>query len=112
MSRTNLFAETPLLNQINKTQTFIKWFSKLKDPIAIAHIQHRIDRLRLGNLGDHKSVGNGVYELRIDTGKGYRVYYAQQGSRIYLLTNGGDKTTQKVDIEKAKAIWQAIQKER
>lgn len=99
------------LNRINKTATFIKWFSKLKDPRAVAMIQNRIDRLKLGNFGDHKSVGGGVFEMRIDTGKGYRVYYAQQGEKIYLLMNGGDKTTQQADIEKARAIWQALKGE-
>ncbi|MDH2998999.1 hypothetical protein A1D22_03870 [Pasteurellaceae bacterium LFhippo2] len=86
----------------------MKWFQKLKDPLAIATIQNRIDRLRLGNFGDHKSVGNGIYELRIAVGAGYRVYYAKQEERIYLLTNGGDKSSQQSDIEKAKAIWQII----
>lgn len=103
-----LNSNLPQLNQVNKTATFLKWFNKLKDPMAIAFIQSRIDRLKLGNFGDHKSVGGGIYELRIDTGKGYRVYYAKQEERIYLLTNGGDKTTQQEDIAKAKAIWNAI----
>ncbi|OOH89853.1 hypothetical protein BMT54_05305 [Pasteurellaceae bacterium 15-036681] len=100
--------EAILINSVNKTAIFIKWFQRLKDPMAIAAIQNRIDRLKLGNFGDHKSVGEGVYELRITVGVGYRIYYVKQGKSIYLLTNGGDKSTQAQDIEKAKIIWRMI----
>ena len=107
----SLNTETLLINRVNKTAIFMKWFQKLNNPMAIATIQNRIDRLKLGNFGDHKSVGDGVYELRITVGAGYRIYYAKQGKNIYLLINGGDKSSQSSDIEKAKIIWQMLRKE-
>lgn len=66
----------------------------------------RIARLRLGNLGDSKSVGQGVYELKVHFGPGYRIYYGLDGEKLVLLLCGGDKKTQKKDIEKAKAFWE------
>jgi len=93
---------------IEKTKFFEKWFSGIKDPIAKALIALRIKRAEQGNFGDHKSLGGGLYEMRIDTGKGYRIYYAQHGEIIYILLNGGDKSKQQADIEKAKAIWTDI----
>lgn len=68
----------------------------------------RVDRARLGNFGDHKSVGDGVYEMRLTTGAGYRIYYAQRGEIVYILLNGGDKSTQQADIDKAKVIWSSL----
>lgn len=65
----------------------------------------RINRLRLGNFGDHKVVGDGVFELRIDYGPGYRVYFARDGAEIVILLIGGDKRTQDRDIETAKEYW-------
>lgn len=71
----------------------------------------RIARLRLGNLGDSKSVGQGVYELRVHFGPGYRIYYGLDGEKLVLLLCGGDKKTQKKDIEKAKAFWENYKEE-
>lgn len=85
------------------------WFKSIKDPIAKIAIVKRIERAKHGNFGDHKSVGNSIYEMRIAVGKGYRVYYSQVGDVIYLLINGGDKSTQQADIEKAKALWNDYQ---
>ncbi|MEG4090340.1 type II toxin-antitoxin system RelE/ParE family toxin [Microcoleus sp. Pol12B4] len=68
-------------------------------------IEQRLDRVRLGNLGNSKSVGEGVCELKIDFGPGYRVYFGQLGSTIVLLLCGGDKSTQEQDIRKAKEYW-------
>lgn len=74
-----------------------------------ARIQVRLDRLEQGNFGDSKSVGEGVRELRIDVGPGYRVHLAEDGPRIVLLLIGGDKTTQARDIQTAKRYWKDYQ---
>lgn len=88
-----------------QTEEFMKWLKCLKDLDARAHINVRLKRITLtGNLGDTKPVGDGVYELRIDYGPGYRVYYSQRGKEILLLLIGGDKSSQQKDIEKAKKI--------
>jgi len=84
--------------------SYRKWFDKLKDRNARVRIDIRIRRLSLGNPGDVKSVGEGVSELRIDYGPGYRVYFAKKGVRLIILLAGGDKTTQAGDIEKAKKL--------
>ena len=90
---------------------FREWFESLKDIKAQAKIDIRIGRLRLGNFGDAKGVGHGVYELRIHTGPGYRVYYGLDGNTIVLLLFGGDKRTQKKDIKKAVALWNEYKEE-
>lgn len=87
--------------EISKTQQFVDWFSRLRDKRAKARIQARIDRLQLGNSGDAKPVGEGVSELRIDYGPGYRVYFVQRGSELVVLLAGGDKRTQPQDIQAA-----------
>lgn len=88
-----------------QTEEFMKWLKRLKDIDARARINVRLKRIALtGNLGDTKPVGDGVYELRIDYGPGYRVYYSRRGREILLLLIGGDKSSQQKDIEKAKKI--------
>jgi len=82
---------------------FDRWFSELTDVRAQAKIAARINRLSAGNFGDCKSLGQGLYELRIDWGPGYRVYYAMIGKRSALLLCGGDKRKQAPDIERAVA---------
>jgi len=84
---------------------FSIWLKSLKDSKARARIRVRIDRLKRGNFGDSKSVGEGVYELRLDYGPGYRVYFGKVGLTIVLLLRGGDKSTQTADIRKAKTYW-------
>lgn len=84
---------------------FSEWLDSLRDRSARARIRKRLDRVELGNLGDYKAVGEGVYELRIDYGPGYRVYYGNIDLTIVLLLCGGDKDTQEGDIEKAKQFW-------
>lgn len=81
---------------------FEVWFASLRDRNAKARIRSRLDRIEMGNLGDFKSVGDGVLELRIDYGPGYRVYFAQTGETIVLLLCGGDKSSQPRDILIAK----------
>ena len=94
---------------IRKTNLFMKWLTELRDQKAIARIQIRIDRLALGNPGDVRPVGSGISEMRIDYGPGYRVYFSQRGSEIVILLCGGDKTTQKSDIENAKRVNNGVQ---
>ncbi|MBK1782671.1 type II toxin-antitoxin system RelE/ParE family toxin [Advenella sp. WQ 585] len=95
-------------NIINQTDEFNKWLKDLKDVQARAKILVRIGRAKQGNFGDHKSVGNGIFEMKIDYGPGYRVYYAQQGKIIYLLLNGGTKASQQDDVKYANIIWLEI----
>jgi putative addiction module killer protein len=84
---------------------FDEWLNSLRDIRAKARIAQRLDRLQLGNLGDYKSIGDGLYELRIDYGSGYRIYFGQIGLVVILLLCGGDKSTQNRDIRKAKEYW-------
>ena len=84
---------------------FRDWLRSLKDVKARARIRARIIRIRLGNFGDCKSVGNGVSELRIDYGPGYRVYFCRVGQKIVLLLCGGSKRNQEKDIKLAKEYW-------
>jgi putative addiction module killer protein len=86
---------------IRQTETFRSWLARLRDDRAQARINMRIRRLSLGNAGDAKSVGAGVWEMRIDYGPGYRVYYTQAKENIVLLLLGGDKSTQEKDIRNA-----------
>lgn len=81
------------------------WLSRLKDKKARARIELRLLSIEIGKLGDTKSVGSGVYELRIHIGPGYRVYYAAKGKAIILLLCGGSKSSQKRDIAKAIEYW-------
>ncbi|MFU2053873.1 type II toxin-antitoxin system RelE/ParE family toxin [Gallibacterium anatis] len=90
--------------QIKSTEAFDKWLDNLKDLRARAKIQVRIKRLQLGNFGDVKPIGEGLSELRITEGKGYRLYLKNQNGVIVILLCGGDKSTQKADIEKAKSL--------
>lgn len=86
---------------------FEEWFESLRDVRVIAKIEARLKRVSLGNLGDYKFVGEGVFELRIRTKQGldYRIYFGQKGVTLILLLCGGDKGTQHQDIEKAKNYW-------
>ena len=87
--------------EIRKTEVFSKWLDGLHDIRARARILVRIERLASGNPGDVKSVGEGVAELRINYGPGYRVYYKKQGQKVVVLLAGGDKSTQTKDIKTA-----------
>lgn len=86
---------------IRETDTYSRWFSALRDRKARARIQIRLDRLQLGLFGDVKPVGEGVSELRIDYGPGYRVYFVQRGHELLILLAGGAKNTQDKDIKTA-----------
>lgn len=80
---------------------FKEWLDALRDINGRAKIRVRLDRARLGNLGDHKHLENGVWEMRIDYGPGYRVYFGKDGDRLILLLIGGDKDTQRKDLNTA-----------
>jgi putative addiction module killer protein len=87
--------------EIRKTETFAEWLDEIQDIRARARILVRIERLSAGNPGDVKPVGEGVSELRIDYGSGYRVYYKKQGRKVIILLAGGDKHSQTKDIKTA-----------
>jgi len=87
--------------EVRQTEVFARWLAALRDMRARARIQARIDRLEVGNPGDVKPVGEGVSEMRIDYGPGYRVYFVQQGPTRIVLLASGDKSTQDRDISMA-----------
>ena len=84
---------------------FSEWISSLKDARAVGIVRARLNRIRLGNFGDCKAIGEGVEELRIDFGPGYRVYLGRQGSLVVIVLCGGSKKTQAKDIVNAKKYW-------
>jgi putative addiction module killer protein len=94
--------------EVRRTAEFLDWLTDLRDAQARARIIKRIDRIADGNLGDTKSVGNGVSELRFAFGPGYRVYYTVRGSVVVILLCGGDKGSQGRDIERAIAMAKEI----
>lgn len=96
------------MTEIRKTDTFARWLDNLRDLRARARIQARIERLAAGNPGDVGPVGEGVSELRIDYGPGYRVYFKNQGPELIVLLNGGDKRTQARDIERALSLARGL----
>lgn len=95
---------------IRKTQQFADWVEQLRDRAVRTRVQARVDRLALGNPGQHRVLTGGVVEMKIDFGPGYRVYFTQRGTELVLLLVGGDKTTQQQDIALALRLakeWQA-----
>ncbi|MBI1389170.1 MAG: type II toxin-antitoxin system RelE/ParE family toxin [bacterium] len=94
--------------EIRKTEQFAKWIDDLKDVKARARILVRIERLAMGNTGDVKPVGEGVSELRIDVGPGYRVYFKQVHQKIIVLLAGGDKDSQEKDIKIALKLVKSL----
>lgn len=91
-----------------KTQAFAEWIDGLRDVRGRARVQARIGRLAQGNAGDVKPVGEGVSEMRIDAGPGYRVYFTRRGREIVVLLAGGDKSTQSKDIKTALQLARAL----
>lgn len=87
--------------EIRQTEAYARWFRRLRDREARVRIDSRIRRMSLGNLGDVRPVGEGVSEIRIDYGPGYRVYFAQRGQSLIVLLAGGDKSSQERDIRRA-----------
>ncbi|MCK9197292.1 MAG: type II toxin-antitoxin system RelE/ParE family toxin [Syntrophales bacterium] len=95
--------------EIRQTETYRKWFDSLKDRSARMRIDIRIRRISLGNYGDVKPVGEGVFEIRIDYGPGYRIYYLRKKNTVIILLLGGDKSTQSKDIQKAHELAQRVE---
>ncbi len=89
---------------IKKTDVYARWLDNLRDIRARARVLVRVERLAAGNSGDVKSVGEGVSEMRIDYGPGYRVYFTRRGNEIIILLAGGDKSTQDADIKTAQGL--------
>ena len=96
----------------NGSQPFTEWIEELRDQRAKQKIMARLARVRSGNFGNVNTVGEGVHELKIDFGPGYRVYFGQHGTEIVILLCGGDKKTQDTDIKKAKVYWDEFKKEK
>jgi putative addiction module killer protein len=97
--------------EVRQTDEFKNWRAALKDVVTRRRIGARIDRLSFGNFGDVKSVGDGVSELRLDFGPGYRLYFAKRGEALVILLCGGDKSTQSRDITRAKTLAQQLEDE-
>lgn len=95
--------------EVRQTAGYSEWFAGLRDRAAKVRIDIRVRRLSLGNAGDVKPVGDGVSELRIDHGPGYRVYFVQQGAVVIVLLAGGDKSTQDRDIKAARKLARELQ---
>jgi putative addiction module killer protein len=98
--------ETP-----NGLVPFDVWFDDLDESVQ-ARVDARLDRVVLGNFGDYKNIGDGVFELRLNFGPGYRIYYALCGLEVVLLLAAGDKSTQKKDIKRAQVYWKTYRKEK
>jgi putative addiction module killer protein len=94
-----------LLYREGRSVPFSEWLASLKDVRAVGFVRARLNRIRLGNFGDCKSVGGGVAELRIDYGPGYRIYYGREGSLVVILLWGATKRTQVRDILRAQRYW-------
>lgn len=97
-----MYGSTPGRTELSHSRG---WLRSLKDGKARGRIRQRIARVRLGNFGDVRSVGDGVHELRIPFGPGFRVYFGREGDSIVILLSGGDKSTQGRDIDRAKEYW-------
>jgi putative addiction module killer protein len=94
--------------KVRRTEEFSRWIGRLRDANAVARIVARIRRMELGNLGDSKNLRDGLMEMRIDYGPGYRVYYVHRGREIVILLCGGDKRTQQQDIKRARELAERL----
>jgi putative addiction module killer protein len=94
--------------EVRQTQEFSGWLHRLRDANAVARIVARIRRMEKGNPGDTKSVGKGIFEMRIAYGSGYRIYYLNRGAQIVILLCGGDKRTQQQDIKRAQILAETL----
>ncbi len=95
--------------EVVKTVAFNRWLQEIRDPVARSRIHACIRRLEFGHAGDVKFVGDGVLECRIHHGPGYRVYFARRGPLLIVLLCGGDKSTQRADIERVKALLRRLE---
>lgn len=94
--------------KVLQTEAFRKWFKRLRDDIAKFAIGQRIERIKSGNFGDSKSLGDNIFELRVNVSKGYRVYFKNKGESIVILLVGGDKSSQDSDIKTAKKMGKEL----
>jgi putative addiction module killer protein len=99
------------MNTLIRSTEFVAWLDGLRDLKGKARILSRLDLASLGNFGDCKPVGEGVSEMRVDVGPGYRVYYLRREERTYLLLAAGDKSTQERDIKRAKKMAASLKKD-
>ena len=100
------------MNEVKMLDTFRSWLHNQKDSHLVSKIVARINQIRGGNFGDHKKLSEDISELRFDFGKGYRIYYTEINGKVVLLINGGDKSEQSKDIEKAQKLldeWRLLQ---
>ena len=98
--------EVLVYSRSDGSEPFVDWLRALRDATARTQIRQRIGRVRLGTCGDARSLGDGLFELRVHLGPGYRVYFGREDDRIVILLSGGDKGSQNRDIERAKRYWQ------
>ena len=110
MARAIIPKEVIIYANEDSSEPFTDWLNTLKDKQVVKRIQTRILRIEQGNYGDYKSLKDGVLELRFMFGSGYRVYFAEDDDRLVLLLLGGDKSSQKQDIEQAKIYWKEYKK--
>jgi putative addiction module killer protein len=89
----------------DEREPFTEWLNTLRDKVAQARIRIRLLQIQAGNFGDCESIGEGVTELRVHVGAGYRVYFGRHGKSVVILLCGGDKRSQAADIKQAKALW-------
>lgn len=87
---------------------FLEWLNNLRDPVTRLRIRRRLDRIEQGNLGDCEPVGEGIFELKLAFGSGYRIYFAEWDDEIIILLCAGDKHSQKKDIKTAKSFWREL----
>lgn len=104
--------EVAPMNTILTTEAFDEWLASVKDQSVRGSVLSRINRAAHGNFGDNHDVGDGLWEMRIDKGPGYRLYYVRDGLAVYLMLGGGDKSSQNADIKAAKSLWTSIKQER
>lgn len=97
--------EVQIYQTVSGREPFTEWLKSIQDISTQDRIQTRLVQLKYGNFGDYRSVGGGVFELRLHFGAGYRIYFGQMGAAIVLLLCGGDKSSQTRDIERAKTYW-------
>jgi putative addiction module killer protein len=94
--------------EVRQTGEFSGWLHRLRDANAVVRIVGRIRRMEMGNPGDTRGVGHGIFEMRIDYGPGYRIYYVHRGAQIVILLCGGDKRTQPKDIKRAQKLAETL----
>lgn len=96
----------------NGREPFTQWLYSIRDIRTRARIDNRLERLRVGNFGDFRSLGGGLFEMRLHFGSGYRIYYGRMGDEIVVLLAGGDKSSQARDIQKARQSWSDYKRSR